>query len=180
MYKTFNQINKEIREILLYFLNDFKITDFKVLQLNQPTKTTDKDNCLFFQILNTNNYGWQSVKYKQEEERYIKQNEFVEKIQVKISCLKTRKATDTVEEKESKDIITLLKSWLLSDDGLKYLNSKEISILIPMQIDLSDFVNENDNFEFLPSLTLTVFIKQKWIKEVEVIEEINNKTLENV
>ena len=179
MYKTNNMICKDIKTILQQCLNNFLISNIDIIQLQQPTKTREDNTTLYFQILNSVNSGWQYVNYVKEDEELKKINTYKESIQVKISCYKQRLLTDTITDYSSKDIINLIKSYLLSDDGINFLNELNYNILIPSTTDINEFINDSDNYEFLPSLIITFLLKQSWGNVIPTIEKIENKNIIN-
>ena len=171
--KNKNKIYKDIILMVNQALNNFNIVGWDIIQLFQPIKQTSLKPTLYIQILNQKNYGWQFSDDLMENNEYIHKEQYIQQFDIKISAFLRRKATDTLDTLNSSDLLEYIKSYFLSQKGIRYARGLGYNIFNPVQIDNTDLVDDSDNFEFLPSLTFTLTINQSWNSPQNTISKIN-------
>ena len=181
MIKTENQMYADIIGFVKNFLENFQLSGkWQVLQLKQPVKLTELSPTIWVTITFKSRRGWQYETNKVVNEVYTHSEKFKQEINVQFSATSARKPKDTLTTQNSSDVLEALKTYFLSPQGLKSIRAAGYEIYQPNQIDLSDFFNDSDNFEFMPMFTLVFITEQSLDNKQEEITKITFKDIKGV
>lgn len=175
MIKTENQIYADIKGFIETGLNFLNIGGWQVLQLNQPVKLCTIKPTVYITCTQRRRRGWQ---YRQDtvfNGELIHTEAFKQEIDVQVSAIRSWKITDTETTPNPSDILEELKMWMLSSSGLKTLRAGGYEIYQPSEVRSSEFMNDSENFEMLPSFTITFVHEQSKQSPQAAIEEIRTK-----
>lgn len=176
--KTDNQIYADIISFInscLTGLNtsysDLGFNTWQVLQLKQPEKLTEIEPTIYVTCANKNRRGWQQRIYPKVQNKLKIREQFIQEVDVQISALRRREITDTVNTLSGADVLEYLKTYILNPVSLQDLRKKGYTIYQPSNIQNPDFVDDSDNFEFMPFFNVTFILNQSLISPQASIDE---------
>lgn len=170
-----NQIYADIIGFINTSLSALNITGWQVLQLKQPVKLTELSPTLYVTCTLKRRLGWQYRDYRIIEAGLKNTQYFKQEVDVQISALRTRELEDTVNTLNSSDILELLKTHMLKPDTLQDLRALGYRIYQPSEIQSPDYINDSDNFEFMPFFTVTFILNQSLSSPQTSIDEYTLK-----
>ncbi len=169
--KSENQIYADIVGFVNKSLSALNISGWQVLQLKQPVKLTDITPTIYVTSTLKRRRGWQYRDYKIIDAELKNTQNFIQEIDVQISALKRREIDDTVDTLNSSDILEYLKTYMLNSYSLQDLRALGYRIYQPSEIQSPDFVDDSDNFEFMPFFTVTFILNQSLSSPQTSIDE---------
>lgn len=170
-----NQIYADIVGFLNSSLETLNITGWQVLQLKQPVKLTEISPTIYVTCTLKRRRGWQYRDYKIIDAELKNTQYFKQEVDVQISALRMRKLEDTVDTLNSSDILELLKTYMLNPYTLQDLRALGYRIYQPSEIQSPDFINDSDNFEFMPFFNVTFILNQSLSSPQTSIDEYTLK-----
>lgn len=179
LLKTENQIYADIVGFIkgaITALNtsypELKLTEWQVLQLNQPIKLTEITPTIYVSATTKRRRGWQYRTYPKTTEDLTLKERFKLEVDVQFSALKRRKLADTTTTLNSSDVLEYLRAYILNPNVLKTLRALGYLIYQPSEIQKPDFFDDSDNFEFMPFFSVTFILDQTLISPQNVINSI--------
>ena len=169
MIKLENQIYADLILLVNKALQAFKVEGWKICQFTQPVKFTETEPVIYVSIDKISKRGTQYSRDKKENGKLIHEEIFREEINVKIFAFRRNLVTDSLTTQPSNDVLKMIKSWLVSPDGLREIYSGGYSIYNPSEIKPLSFKNDSQNSSSLPSFNVTFIIEQSWNTSVEEI-----------
>lgn len=169
--KTENQIYADIIGFINNALSELNVADWQVLQLKQPVKLTEIMPTIYVTIANKNRIGWQKRTYPIVNDDLKIKEQFKLNLDVQISALKRRSLSDTVSTINAGDILELLKAYLLNPNNLVKLKKTGYLIFQPSSINNNDFIDDSDNFEYMPFFNVSFILEQTLISSQAAIDE---------
>lgn len=167
-----NQIYADIVGFVNSSLSAQNIQGWQVLQLKQPVKLTDITPTIYVTCTLRRRRGWQYRDYKIIDAELKNTQYFKQEIDVQFSALKRREIDDTVDTLNSSDVLELFKTYMLNPEkGLKDLRALGYRIYQPSEIQSPDFIDDSDNFEFMPFFTVTFILNQSLSSPQTSIDE---------
>ena len=158
--KSENQIYADIIRFTNKCLTDQAITGWQVLQLKQPVKLTDITPTIYVTCTLKRRHGWQYRDYKVIDSKYTHTEYFKQEVDVQFSALKKRDLEDTIDTLNSSDVLEYLKAYMLNPYTLQDLRALGYKIYQPSEIQSPDFIDDSDNFEFMPFFNVTFILNQ--------------------
>ena len=169
--KTDNQVLADIISFINSFLNNQNITGWKVLQLYQPVKLTTIEPVIYITATNKKRNGWQARYYPIINRELKIKDKFIQELDVQISAVRSREITDTKTTINAADILEQLKAYMLNINVLQNLRTLGYLIYQPSDIQKQDFINDSDNFDFMPFFNVTFIYDQTLISSQTAISE---------
>lgn len=154
---------------------DLDFNNWKVLQLKQPVKLTEINPTIYITCTNRTRNGWQHRNYPIDENKLYHQEKFKLEVDVQFSALRRRELNDTVQTLNSADILEYLKAYMLNPYSLQDLRNLGYQIYQPSAVQTPDFIDDSDNFEFMPFFTTTFILDQSLISPQTSIDEYTLK-----
>ena len=170
-----NQIYADIVGFLNSSLEALDITGWQVLQLKQPVKLTEISPTIYVTCTLKRRRGWQYRDYKIIDAELKNTQHFKQEVDVQISALRMRELEDTVDTLNSSDVLELLKTYMLNPYTLQDLRALGYRIYQPSEIQSPDFINDSDNFEFMPFFNVTFILNQSLSSPQTSIDEYTLK-----
>lgn len=174
-FKTKNQIFNDFIGLTKTALDSFSIFNWEVRQLKQVYKVNHLKPTVFISIINKNQNGRQY--YKKEKTASIITRKANSKQEVKIRFLATRREldNDTLETYNASDVLEVIRSFMQSPEGIKYLAELGYAQYRAESINEMDFTNDSDNFQFLPQFDCTFLYTDKWSTAIPEITKVKEK-----
>lgn len=166
-----NQIYADIIGFINSALASLDIAGWQVLQLRQPVKLTEIKPTIYITITTKKRIGWQKRSYPVVDDDLKIKEQFKLELDCQISALKTRKITDTVQTITSSDVLEQLKAYFLNPNNLKTLKDLGYLIFQPSEIQSPEFINDSDNFEFMPFFNVSFILNQTLISSQTAIDD---------
>ena len=175
LLKTENQIYSDIIGFINQALSDLQISNWQVMQLKQPVKLTEIKPTIYITIANKNRLGWQSRYYPIINDDLKIKEKFKVELDCQISALRRRNLSDTVNTIGSTDILENLKAYLLNPNNIVKLRQLGYLIFRPSSIQSPDFIDDSDNFEFMPFFNVSFILEQTLINAQTAIDDTTLK-----
>lgn len=172
-FKTDNQIFSDFTSLVNEALTAFNVTNWQVRQLKQALKINVLSPSIFISIISNNQLGRQYYKKSKQDSFYIKKNNKKQEITIRFSALRTRLLTDTTTTYNSEDVLQLIASYIQSTDGITSLSNLGYAQYRSANISNPDFVNDSDNFEFMPYFDITFLYTNSWQSQISNIESVS-------
>ena len=181
-FKTKNQIYKDFKSLVEAALTEFNINNWEVKKLHQIIKTEDLKPCVYIQILRKNQKGSQyrdNLKITdQTGEIYYKKYSAKEEIQIRFSATRREIISDTVNTYNGVDILTLIKQYFQSLNGINALSTLGYAQYRATNIQEQSFSNDDENIQLMPyfdcEYLYTDSFKQT-INKLDKVQEIYKK-----
>lgn len=123
-----------------------------------------------FQPFNTQPfYNGQEIEIKNHT--YLKVYQAKQEIQIRFSATMRNKNTETTETLDSIDILTLIKNYIQSNDGIDILNEKGYAQYKATDINQQNFDNDDENVQFLPFFDCTFLYTDEWQTDINRIDK---------
>lgn len=171
LLKSENQIYADIIGFINNALNSLNITGWQVMQLKQPVKLTEIKPTIYVTIANKNRIGWQKRSYPIIDDDLKIKEQFKVELDCQISALRRRSVNDTVNTTGSSDILEILKTYFLNPNSLQKLRQLGYLIFQPSSIQNPDFIDDSDNFEFMPFFNVSLILDQTLISAQTAIDD---------
>lgn len=180
--KTQNQIYKDVIAIINQSLTALNISGWEVRQLRQPTKSLTNNPVIYVTFTTKNRRGWQYRKdsYNPEIDKFDHKEMFYLECEFQLSARRKRRENDTENTLNAVDVLEELKTYLISPNGLKIIKTQGYTIYQPSEIQNQDFMDDSEDFEFMPNFNITFVINQSQDSTIERIREIRLKGIYNV
>ena len=178
--KSENQIYADIIGFINAALSALDIQGWQVLQLRQPIKLTEVNPTIFVTCTNKRRRGWQYRDYKTVNDEFRHIEQFKQEIDVQFSALRRRELEDTTDTINSADVLEYLKTYMLNPYSLQDLRNMGYRIYQPSEIQSPEFIDDSDNFEFMPFFTTTFILEQSLSSPEKSIDKVTFNQIKGV
>lgn len=173
-FKTKNQIFNDFIGLVKTAFDNFSISGWEIRQLKQIYKVNQLKPTVFISVINGNQNGRQY--YKKEKTDGIINRQASSKQEVKIRFAATRRElnNDNLDTYNGSDVLKVIRAYMQSPEGIQYLAGLGYAQYRAENINEMDFVNDSDNFQFLPQFDCTFLYTDKWnttIPEITIVKE---------
>lgn len=169
--KPKNQIYSDIIGFIAAALSNFNIESWQIMQLEQPVKITELKPTIYVSIPNRNRIGWQGRKYPKINDELKIQEKLINQFDCQISAVRTRKLTDTKETLNSVDVLELIKAHFLNPNTIVNFRKAGYRIFQPTTIQNQNFIDDSDNFEFMPFFNVSFILDETLITAQAAIDD---------
>ncbi|MBS6552945.1 MAG: hypothetical protein KH321_03265 [Clostridium sp.] len=174
-FKTRNQIFNDFITVAKNALGAFEIKGWEVRQLMQFFKINILRPSVFISIISTNQRGQQYTKNKLTENICTKINSSKQEVKIRFSATRKELASDLLQTYGGADIVKIIKSYIQSDDGIRFLASLGYAQYRSSEVSDQNFMNDSENFQFLPYFDCVFVYTDSFASEVNKISKIKNK-----
>jgi hypothetical protein len=174
-YKTKNQIFNDFISLVKEALNTFSIKDWDVRQLNQIFKINVLSPSVYISITNQRQYGTQGRRKKETETGGETTNCVKQEVTIRFSASRRELVQDTLGTYSGLDILEFVKTYLQSEAGIELLKDLGYAQYRASDISPQNFLNDSDNFQFLPYFDCTFLYTNSWNNTVGEITKIKEK-----
>lgn len=176
-YKTENQIYNDFINLVKASFVAFSLTGWSVRQLNQLFKVNVLKPTVFVSIANNPQRGQQYSKNIKNDDSLNREYHIKQEVAIKFSAARRESAHDDLQTVNSIDVLKRLKSFMQSDKGVKLLASYGYAQYRAGEITPPFFVNDDDNFQLLPSFSCTFVYTDSWQTDINKITKVENKII---
>lgn len=174
-YKTENQIYNDFINLTKASFEAFNLKGWSVRQLNQLFKVNVLAPTVFISISNNGQRGRQYSKKIKNDESLNREYHIKQEVTIKFSAARRESAFDDLQTVNSIDVLKRLKSFMQSDEGVKLLASYGYAQYRAEEITPPFFVNDDDNFQLLPSFNCTFVYTDSWQTQINKISKFQSK-----
>lgn len=176
-YKTKNQIFRDFISLCKEALTTFSIKDWEVRQLRQVFKINVLKPSVYISINTQHQYGTQGRRKRKGENGGETINHTKQEVTIRFSASRRELATDSVETYSGVDILEFVKTFMQSEQGIKFLKGLGYAQYRAGDISPQEFMNDSDNFQFLPYFDCTFLYSNEWQNTVEPLTQIREKNI---
>lgn len=173
-YKTKNQIFSDFIPLILASLEAFSITGWEIRQLKEIFKINHLKPIIFISILSANQNGRQYTKKQKTKNGINRLNSTKQEVKIRFSATRKGLISDTIETFDGVDILKLVKEFMQSEEGIKFLSNLGYAQYRAENISDMDFTNDSDNFQFLPYFDCTFLYTDSWQTDIDKISKFKN------
>ena len=155
-------------ELLNEALSAKNIVGMTVMRSYQPTDINGK-NLILINKISSRRYGWRGRHNKLINNIMTHIEKYFQEMRFQISVLKKINISDA-SEITAADIANKIVDYFLSDKGLKSLRNKGYMPLRVVDVRDTNFVNENENYQFNPNFDLICTIEQEIVENQDVLD----------
>lgn len=166
---TDNKVLADLRDLILLALHQYNVM-WDVIQTKQETIGYTKAPCILFHRLYTTNYGFQSSKNR--ENQHIETQIEIQKF--KIEAYFERKSTDTVNNLTGSDVIKMIASFFMSENGIKEIINKGYEMLRITQIDNGFYKNVGEVYQVNPNFEIELKVDKEYTTDLNLITEVKH------
>lgn len=174
-FKTENQIYNDFIGLVNATFNVFDISGWQVRQLNQLYKINVLKPTVFLSISNATQRGQQYSKNIKNNSAFLKNYANKSEVTIKFSAARRELPSDDLTTLNSIDVLKIIKNYLQSDLGVKYLANLTYAQYRATEITPPFFVNDDDNFQLLPSFNCTFVYEENWQTPINAITKTQSQ-----
>lgn len=171
-YKTKNQIFHDFISLVKSALSTFSVEKWEVRQLNQIFKINILKETVFVSIIRNPQNGRQYHKKEKIEQTIRRTNSVKQEVQIRFSAIRREKQNDTLETYAATDILKLIKSYIQTTEGIQQLAKMGYAQYRATEISEPNFMNDSDNFQFLPYFECTFLFTESWTTTINEITKV--------
>ena len=175
-FKTKNQIFNDFIFLVKESLITFGIEGWEIRQLKQMFKVNQLKPIIFVSIMNNNQNGRQYYKKGKIEGTINREGHSKQEVKIRFSATRRELQKDTLLTYNGTDILKIIKAYMQSPEGIRYLASLGYAQYRADNISEMDFTNDSDNFQFLPYFDCTFLYTDKWKTIIPEITKVKEKT----
>lgn len=175
-YKTENQIYKDFITFIQTALNSQSITGWDIKKLNQVIKTEDLKPCIFLQIISKKQQGAQYRKTILNKKSYKNKQE----VTLRFSATRRFKITDDTTTISAADILTKVKNYIQSLDGIKMLKAKGYAQYRASEVKNQSFINDDENIQLMPFFDCDYLYTDDFELSVNKLDSVRMKLIKGV
>lgn len=183
-FKTENQIYKDFKSCVEAALLHFGITGWEVKKLNQVIKTEDLKPAVFIQLLAKKQVGAQwrkNVKTAiQNVDKFSKSYFARKEITIRFSATRRPLITDTADTYNGIDILTLIRSYFLSLNGINTFAAANYAQYRATDIQTQSFSNDDENIQLMPYFDCDYIYTDDFADTINKIDDVQEKDMEGV
>ena len=179
-YKTRNQIFSDFVNISNTALAYFNLKGWQTRQLRQIFKVNILTPTIFISIINNPQRG---VQYRERTKQgnIIKRANFTkQEVQIRFSAARRELATDNVNTYSATDALKVVKEYIQSEEGILKLAEMNYAQYRATTVQEQNFINDDDNFEFLPYFDCTFLYTDSWSLDINRIDKVKEKGIYKV
>lgn len=173
-YKTKNQIFGDFISLISASLETFGVTGWEIRQLKEVFKINHLKPIIFVSLLSTNQNGRQYIKKQKTEDGINCLNSTKQEVKIRFSATRKGLISDTVETFDGVDVLKLIKEFMQSEEGINFLSHLGYAQYRAENISDMDFINDSDNFQFLPYFDCTFLYTDSWKTDIDKISKFKN------
>ena len=170
-YKTENQIYADFTNAANTALSEFGIQGWMVRQLKQAFKYVCLKPSVFVSVLSNNQLGRQYRVRSKSQTGVSRQNRAKKEFRIRFSAARRPLAGDTTATYNSLDVLEFIRAYLQSEAGIEFLSGLGYAQYRADEIRQQDFINDSDDFEFLPYFDCIYLYTDNWAEEVGTISK---------
>ena len=170
--KTKNQIYKEFKTFIETALSEYSITNWNVKKLHQIIKTEELQPCIFIQILNKKQAGAQYRTQNKVNDIYYKNSSSKQEINIRFSATRRELMNDTVDTMNGVDILTLIRAYFQTLNGIKMLSDKGYAQYRASDVSEQSFTNDDENIQLMPYFDCTYLYTENYKNPIYKIDKI--------
>jgi hypothetical protein len=171
-YKSENQLYADFIALSKEALNKFGIKGWQVRQLKQPFKFNLIKPSVFVSVTANNQLGRQYRKRSKNDFSVIRENSEKKEVRIRFSATRRALATDTIVSYNGWDILSFIRAFQQSEGGIQYLSSLGYAQYRADETRQQDFINDSDDYEFLPSFECVYLYTDTWAEQVGEIDKV--------
>lgn len=179
-YKTKNQIFNDFISLVKQMLQAFDIDSWQVRQLEQVFKVNVLKPSIYISVINYPQRGSQYRKKERRGDVVIKQNLTKQEVKIRFSASRIELPTDKPDTFNSCDILELIKDFMQSSEGIKFLANLGYAQYRATEVSNRQFMDDEDNFQFLPYFDCTFVYTNSWSTEVPLLDKVIEKGIYRV
>ena len=174
-FKTRNQVFNDFITISKSALETFNITGWEVRQLMQVFKVNILKPTVFISVLSTDQLGRQYNSKALYESQIKKTNSVKQEVNIRFSATRRELISDILGTYNGADIVKVIKNYIQSSEGIKQLASMGYAQYRSGEITDQNFLNDDENFQFLPYFDCTFLYTDSFTTNVNRISNIKEK-----
>lgn len=175
-YKTENQIYADFISLIQEAFNVFGLKGWQIRQLNQVFKVDILHPSVFITITSTAQRGRQyQQKVKTQAGLLIKTHSTKQEVKLRFLATHRELANDTVSSINSTDVLTIIREYMQSEEGILFLSSKGYAQYTSSPLTDEQFTNDEDNFQFLPYFDCSFVYTNSWSTAIGEITAVKEK-----
>lgn len=179
-FKTRNQVFNDFITISKSALETFNITGWEVRQLMQVFKVNILKPTVFISVLSTDQLGRQYNSKALYEGQINKTNLAKQEVNIRFSATRREVISDILGTYNGADIVKVIKNYIQSSEGIKQLASMGYAQYRSGEITDQNFLNDDENFQFLPYFDCTFLYTDSFTTNVNKISNIKEKGIYRV
>ncbi len=172
-YKTENRLYADFISCVRNAFEVFNITGWEVRQLKQAFKFTTIKPTVFISVISINQLGRQYRKRQKTAGGVLRTNLAKKEVTIRFSATRRQLAGDTVATLNGLDVLEAIRAYLQSEPGIASLASLDYAQYRADTVRQQDFINDSDDFEFMPFFDCTCLYTDSFTEEVGKIEKVN-------
>ena len=172
-YKTENQIFQDFISLANNALAFFSIQGWQVRQLRQVLKVNVLPPTIFVSIITNKQTGAQYLQTQKTDDIITETNSAKQEVKIRFSALRKRKITDETDTIYGVDVLRLISYYLQSQTGINDLKTLGYAQYRNGLITNQDFLDDSDNFEFMPFFENEFLFTNSWTNSIGEITKIN-------
>ena len=171
-YKTENQIYADFIMLGRKALDNFGVKGWQFRQLKQPFKYIALKPTVFLSVLNYNQLGRQYRRRFRADEGITRQNLAKKEVRIRFGAARRGLAPDNRATYNSLDVLEFIRAFQQSEEGIIYLSSLGYAPYRADEIRQQDFINDSDDYEFLPYFECVYLYTDAWAEQVGQIDKV--------
>lgn len=171
-YKTKNQIFSDFISLCKAAVELFGIDNWEIRQLEQVFKINVLKPSVYISVINADQLGRQYVSKKKSSKNIEVTNSSKQEIKIRFSASRREHQSDTAETYNGSDVLKLIRGFMQSENGIKFLANMGYAQYRAEAVSEQNFMNDSENFQFLPYFDCTFLYTDSFKNEVEEIKKV--------
>lgn len=174
--KTRNQIFNDFITLAKEALSVFGVSNWEVRQLRQIFKVNVLKPSVFISVISTKQWGQQYTKKQKTNGTINKTKNTKQEVKIRFSATRRELETDTLATYSGTDILKLIKEYTESEEGIQFLAKLGYAQYKAEDVSEQDFMNDDDNFQFLPYFDCVFLHTNSWTSTIPEISKFHGNT----
>lgn len=178
MLKFDNQIYTDFRAVILGCLQQEGLTDWDVLQIEQPTIQAAQNKTAYITKISSDRIGTAQryARWDETEQKMFHVEQWLEEINMQISCFKKRQQDGQLapeDEKTGIDVANILMTYFNGDAGRAAMRELGYQFFPIQHVRNPAFETDSNLLERWPNFDIRAILTQQKTTEIPYTGEVN-------
>lgn len=179
-YKTKNQLFNEFISLVKSAFESFSIEGWEVRQLRQTFKINHLKPIVFVSVISGHQLGQQYYLKTKTDNHITRQAYNKQEVTIRFLATRLELPGDTLETYNGTDILKVIRAYIQSPEGIKFLASLGFAQYKAQNINEMNFTNDSDDFQFLPHFECTFLYTDSWGTTIPEITKVKEKGIYHI
>lgn len=179
-YKTKNQLFNDFISLVKAAFKSFSIEGWEVRQLRQTFKINHLKPIVFISVISGHQLGQQYYLKTKIDNQITREAHNKQEVTIRFSATRLELPNDTLETYNGTDILKVIRAYMQSPEGIKFLASLGFAQYKAQNINEMNFTNDSDDFQFLPHFECTFLYTDIWGTTIPEITKVKEKGIYHI